>query len=215
MENTWFTCPSYPKYQVNLKGEIRSVKTKKLRKPVVYNGYKAISVYEGQYDENDNYGKKKIMITIAYVARLVYEATHPLATLGGKIPKGNVGRGMIWAYDPDDCEVDHIDRDKGNKSPFNLRYVSKSENMVNKACNGLRGIKVVQTKNRGLRFYVRICHRGEIKQLGVYSDFGEAFSVFHSAYVELHGEMYEDASKIISQEILDNDNIDAFIYHYQ
>jgi hypothetical protein len=211
-KRVWFVSPSYPKYEVNEKGEVRSVKTKKLRKQTIMNGYATICVYMGQEDVKDKWGRKKIL-DLVYVGRLVFEAFHPLATLGGRLPRGmnRSGEGNRER----DFEVDHIDRNKLNNSPSNLRYVTKIENMANKNVRALRGIQAVQTKYRGIRYYVRIWDNGKIIRLGKFSNFGEAFTIYHSAYIELHGELYEDASKIISQEIIDNDDINAFIYHYQ
>lgn len=51
--------------------------------------------------------------SIVYVHRMVYEA------FKGEIPKG--------------MEIDHIDRNKHNNNPDNLRVVTKSENIKNRA----------------------------------------------------------------------------------
>lgn len=73
------------------------------------------------------------------------------------INEGNCKRVMIhrvvaecWLGDcPDDCEVDHIDRNPHNNDYRNLRYVTKSEQMKNRdyskiAAQGSRNLEIAR-----------------------------------------------------------------------
>jgi hypothetical protein len=184
------------------------------------NGYEAICAYEGQWDERDKYGRRKLMTTMLYVARLLYEATHPLATRDGKMPFANVGRSMLYEYDPDyDFTVDHIDKNKLNNSPDNLRLTTKRIQNLNKEFNPqyARGIQCFESLKRGLRYHVSVYPEpGQKRYLGVYSDFNEAWSVYHAGLIEIYGDDWDDETKLLSQEILDSKDAHPLrIYPFQ
>lgn len=90
-------------YEINSEGEIRNIKSKHILKPFLSNGYYRICI--GSSANKDN--KKH------FVHQLVAECW-----LGPKPSEG--------------YEIDHIDRNKLNNDYHNLRWVTKSENQLNR-----------------------------------------------------------------------------------
>ena len=68
----------------------------------------------------------------------------------------------------EDCEIDHIDRDKSNNHASNLRWVCKSANMMNRThtvpkITGQQYITLWPLKSGGIRYVVRFQRQGHPK----------------------------------------------------
>lgn len=77
-------------------------------------------------------------------------------------------------------EVDHIDRNKGNNHPFNLRWETSSGNNRNRSNFGkyLKGVSL-DRRRRSKPWQASIRLNGELKFLGLYATEEEA----HQAYL--------------------------------
>jgi hypothetical protein len=87
-----------------------------------------------------------------------------------------------------DGECDHIDRNKLNCCRDNLRYVTRSENMQNRAAWGCwpKGISFDEQKQL---FRARIQKDGKRIGLGRYKVLEEAVAAYNKAAIELYGEL--------------------------
>jgi len=89
--------------------------------------------------------------------------------------KGGKNRTSIYLHrlvmsDPKGQEIDHINRDKLDNRKENLRFVSKSQNGMNK--NGIRGVTKFRNKWRA-----RIKINRKETYLGVFDTYEEALQV--------------------------------------
>ena len=93
---------------------------------------------------------------------------------------------LVHGYLPE--EVDHIDENKHNNHPLNLRAATRSQNKMN--------VRVISSNSTG---YIGVCkHRnkwqasitvkGKQTHLGLFSNRAEAASHYNLAAIELHGE---------------------------
>lgn len=79
--------------------------------------------------------------------------------------------------DQPDKQIDHIDRNRGNNHPFNLRWVTANENQRNKHCynkNDLKGVR-----QRGSRWEAFITVNSKQAYLGMHDTPEQA----HQAYL--------------------------------
>jgi len=79
------------------------------------------------------------------------------------------------------CEVDHIDRDKNNNHASNLRWVSKSANMMNRThkiseITGKQYISLWTLKSGGIRYVVRFQRQGHPKYQKYHETMEEAIA---------------------------------------
>jgi hypothetical protein len=106
----WRPCPGFPEYAVSENGEVKRVRggtrtaaERMLRGHRTNSGYVLVNLAP-------NRNRKRALLT----HRLVCEAWH------GPPPPGRP-------------EVDHIDRNRLNNHPSNLRWVSRAENQANRS----------------------------------------------------------------------------------
>lgn len=93
------------KYQVSNLGNVKNVKSQRILKPCNTNKNKYL--YVNLYNDN--------IVSIYRIHRLV---------------------GLHFLSNPDNLrEIDHIDRNKLNNNVSNLRWVSRSQNQINKPIN--------------------------------------------------------------------------------
>jgi len=88
-------------------------------------------------------------------------------------------------------EIDHINGDKTDNSPSNLREVSKSGNMQNIrqafSSNSSTGLLGVSVEKKTGKFYARICVDGKQKTLGTFDCPKDAHVAYLDAKRRLHG----------------------------
>jgi len=94
---------------------------------------------------------------------------------------------LAWLYEYGyfpECDIDHINRDKGDNRLCNLREVSRSCNVRNigNISSNTSGIKGVRKHNQMEQWVVRITANNKDYYLGCYKDFTEA--VCHRLAVE-------------------------------
>ena len=82
---------------------------------------------------------------------------------------------MTTGEDRPDMEVDHIDRNKGNNHPFNLRWASRKRNVRNRDVSGVSHDPRCKTKP----FSAELRYDGKRVRLGYYATRQEA----HQAYL--------------------------------
>ena len=84
---------------------------------------------------------------------------------------------MHYGWLPD--EVDHINRDKGDNRPCNLRAVSRTTNNYNKGLqsNNTSGTIGVSWHKQRKKWAVRLCDNGKYRSFGLYEDKQEAVDV--------------------------------------
>lgn len=94
---------------------------------------------------------------------------------------------MRTGQDRADCVVDHIDRNKVNNHPFNLRWKTPRGNSLNREFNTATGFRgVTFRKDRASRpFQARMSKNGKVKHLGFYDTAQEAHAVYLSHLEEL------------------------------
>ncbi len=92
---------------------------------------------------------------------------------------------LLHPEDPiqDDEDIDHIDHDRLNNRPHNLRKVSRSENMVNKTLysNNKSGVPGVVWSKACKKWVSRIVSEGEHVHLGYHIDWFDAVCARKSA----------------------------------
>ena len=82
--------------------------------------------------------------------------------------------------------IDHIDGDKLNNSIENLRWVSHSENMLNKKNYG-KYKKGVRYHKKRKKFYSQITLNGKSAHIGYYETEEEAHESYKQKFLEIHG----------------------------
>lgn len=98
----WKICPSYPGYCVNQNGEIMNERTKHILSPTPdIHGYTYVSVYNKE-KKTSNRTKVHFLVTDAWLGQR-----------------------------PDKFDIDHINRNKSDNRQENLRYVSRTINIMN------------------------------------------------------------------------------------
>lgn len=106
MEETWLPIPGFERYQVSNLGRVRREDGRIISFDFSGRCMKVRYLSVRLYDGRGN-AKKMVVHKIVYLAFI------------GEIPQG--------------MHIDHIDRDRRNNRPENLRCVTPKENMANKA----------------------------------------------------------------------------------
>ncbi len=120
--------------------------------------------------------------------------------VGGKTLKAHR---IIWSMcNPDSCiedfeEIDHIDHNKRNNKPSNLRKVFRRENMRNlpRKVNNKSGVCGVHWDSRCGKWRAQIRVKGKNKHLGLFVDIKDAIAAREKAkatfdYHKNHGDTY-------------------------
>jgi hypothetical protein len=96
---------------------------------------------------------------------------------------------QIEELDPK-IQIDHINSNKLDNSPINLRLATKSNNQHNrgKPKNNKSGFKGVSWNVKAMKFTASIRNKGTKLYLGSYETPEEAYSVYCAKALELHGE---------------------------
>jgi hypothetical protein len=98
----------------------------------------------------------------------------------------------------DMCDVpeilDHIDGDKGNNSPTNIRPATHSENQKNsnKYANNKSGFKGVSWHKASRKWASQIKNNGKTRHLGLFSDPNDA----HKAYCIAARSLHKDFARV-------------------
>lgn len=101
---------------------------------------------------------------------------------------------LVWFYVhgewPD--EIDHIDGDRANNAPANLRLCNRSLNNCNRSQRptGESGLRGAYLDKRSLKWYSHIQFGGQVKHLGTFGSAKEANQAFEVAAEQLHGDFY-------------------------
>jgi hypothetical protein len=93
---------------------------------------------------------------------------------------------LVWAIcnrmDPGDFDVDHIDRDKSNNRPSNLRLATRSQNCANKRTKGVH-----KRKSSG-RYQAYVYKDRACIYLGLFDTEEAARAAHEAAKIQLFGE---------------------------
>jgi hypothetical protein len=95
---------------------------------------------------------------------------------------------LAFDCDPGDKDVDHIDRNKLNNRPENLRLLDRSMNSHNSGVRrrnslGIKGVYYMEGKKSPYK--ASICYRGKIIRLGSYATLEEAKTARKQAEIDL------------------------------
>lgn len=93
---------------------------------------------------------------------------------------------IVWALangrqDPGEYQVDHIDGDKENNHPSNLRLASNRQNCANRLAKGIKLDK------RTGSYEAKIRIDGNYVHLGCFKDEEDALAAYQKAHKEAHG----------------------------
>jgi hypothetical protein len=100
---------------------------------------------------------------------------------------------VIWAWihgrDPENFQVDHIDGDRRNNTPGNLRLATNQQNALNSKtrAHNVSGVKGAKLTPHG-KYQARIRLHGTTHYLGTYDTAEEAGAAYKAAATRLHGE---------------------------
>lgn len=100
---------------------------------------------------------------------------------------------VVWALTRGEWPtgiIDHIDGNKANNAPSNLRMASHSQNNFNSKAyrNNRSGLKGVCWNKARSKWVAQIAANGTEKHLGYFSSKEDAHRAYCSAAAELHGE---------------------------
>jgi len=98
---------------------------------------------------------------------------------------------VVWAWvhgtDPGNLDIDHVDNDRANNRPWNLRTATRSQNISNK--KGVKGCSFYKSKkNHAKPWSAEITINYKKMRLGYYATEAEARAAYEKASRDLHGE---------------------------
>lgn len=116
---------------------------------------------------------------------------------GNRFQASRIVFALAYGYDPGGRDVDHIDGDRSNNDPSNLRAITHAQNCMNrhtgrKPASGATGIYWNKTVQRYLAF---IGANGVKMYLGCFKDKEEAIAARKLAEVQHYGEYSLAASR--------------------
>ena len=128
------------------------------------------------------------------------------------INEGNCKRVMIhrvvaecWLGDcPDDCEVDHIDRNPHNNDYRNLRYVTKSEQMKNRDYSKIaaQGSKNLETARKLRAKPVRITSENDSQVFESYAECSRYLAnIYNQTFEHIRYKLKNHRDKIYDYDI--------------
>lgn len=94
-------------------------------------------------------------------------------------------------------DIDHIDQDKSNNDPDNLRLASVTENFMNKPQHKGKKLPrgVYWSKDRN-KFRAVLCVRGKNKHLGYYDTSNDAREAYLNFAKSLYGDFVDGSSRL-------------------
>lgn len=126
------------------------------------------------------------------LSQFKWSVTDGYALRGIKKPNGQwttirMAREVMQA--PSGVEVDHINRNRLDNQKRNLRFATRSQNMMNTPVSSRNklGVKGVCLRPNGL-FYASTKFRGKKMSLGYYPTLEQASAVYRDTVRKLHGE---------------------------
>ncbi len=155
MNENWKAIEGYENYEISDHGNLRNIKTQRIRKPYI-NGLNKSGYYHVDLTKNKTKAHLKIH-------RLVAQA---------------------FLENPENKKcVDHIDRNRLNNHISNLRFATNSENGMNKSkhsnnISGIVGVCFCKTKNK---WKAKIQQDGKSKHLGFFESKEEAIQARQNA----------------------------------
>lgn len=86
-----------------------------------------------------------------------------------------------------ECDLDHINRDKGDNRITNLRLASRPQNIANAPARNRRGLPKGCYRLKGRpRWYSQIKINGKVRRLGTFATAEEAAAAFQRAHRATH-----------------------------
>lgn len=115
-------------------------------------------------------------------------ALRPIKKPNGKWTTIRMARDVMQA--PRGIEVDHINRNRLDNQKRNLRFATRSQNMMNVAVSPRNklGVKGVCLSSNGRSFHAQTKFHGKKISLGHYPTLEQAAEVYRDAVRRLHGE---------------------------
>lgn len=97
----------------------------------------------------------------------------------------------FWVHGEWPDEIDHIDGDRSNNVPSNLRLCNRSQNNFNsRRSTGESGLRGAYLDHRNLQWYSKIQLGGQVTFLGNFATAEDAHRAFEAAAERYHGEFY-------------------------
>lgn len=103
----------------------------------------------------------------------------------------------FWVHGEWPEEIDHIDGNRANNSPTNLRLCNRSQNNCNsQRPTGESGLRGAYLDKRTMQWYSHIQFGGQVKHLGMFDTAEEAHTAYEAAAEQLHREFYFPSPKL-------------------
>jgi len=109
---------------------------------------------------------------------------------GARLQASRIVFALAYGYDPGSKDVDHIDGDRSNNDPSNLRAITHAQNCMNRNTgrNPASGVTGVYWNQKIQRYLVFIKANGVQRYLGCYADKEDAITARREGEKKYHGE---------------------------